>query len=86
MIVSKFGGSSVKDAAAMKRCADIVLNNRDIRVVILSATYNTTNNLELCAKLCLENKLDDALKNMQDMKERHYQIADELGVSSDNKK
>lgn len=49
--VAKFGGSSVKDGAAMKRCARIITNDPDIKLVILSATWNTTNELERIAGL-----------------------------------
>lgn len=78
MIVSKFGGSSVKDAEAMRRCAEIVENNGDIRVVILSATYNTTNELEKMGKLAESGELPSAILLLQKIKERHYQIAKEL--------
>ncbi len=46
LIVSKFGGSSVKDASAMERCGKIVAQNPLRKVVVISATYNTTNQLE----------------------------------------
>lgn len=49
--VAKFGGSSVKDGAAMKRCARILTNDPDIKLVIISATWNTTNELERIAGL-----------------------------------
>lgn len=81
MIVSKFGGSSVKDAEAMRRCVDIVENNPDIRVVILSATYNTTNELEKMAKLAEAQNLLAATDLLQKIKDRHYQLAKELGTS-----
>ncbi|HSG52800.1 MAG TPA: lysine-sensitive aspartokinase 3, partial [Rheinheimera sp.] len=43
LIVAKFGGTSVADFDAMLRCADIVLSNPDIRVVVVSASSGVTN-------------------------------------------
>ena len=48
--VAKFGGSSVKDGAAMLRCSNIVENNPNIKIVVISATQNTTNQLEFVAR------------------------------------
>ncbi len=45
--VAKFGGTSMADLAAMSRCADIVLNNDNISVVVLSACSGITNKLVL---------------------------------------
>ena len=57
MIVAKFGGSSVKDAAAILRCFKIVQDTPELRLVILSATYNTTNELEELARSKSEHVL-----------------------------
>lgn len=43
MIVAKFGGTSVADFAAMSRCADIVLADPSIRLVVVSASSGVTN-------------------------------------------
>lgn len=43
LTVAKFGGSSVADFAAMSRCADIVLSQPAIRVVVVSACSGVTN-------------------------------------------
>ncbi|MGI5308937.1 lysine-sensitive aspartokinase 3 [Rheinheimera sp. WS51] len=43
LIVAKFGGSSVADYAAMSRCANIVINQPAIRVVVVSACSGVTN-------------------------------------------
>ncbi|WP_430455901.1 lysine-sensitive aspartokinase 3 [Rheinheimera sp.] len=42
-IVAKFGGTSVADFAAMSRCADIVLADPAIRLVVVSASSGVTN-------------------------------------------
>ena len=82
VIVSKFGGSSVKDAAAMRRCAEIVKSNESIGVVILSATHNTTNQLERMAHLAMDKKCDESIELLYAIKERHYQIAKELDADN----
>ena len=46
MIVAKFGGSTIKNANGIKRCAEIVLSHPQIGLIVLSATFNTTNLLE----------------------------------------
>lgn len=43
LVVAKFGGTSVADYAAMQRCADIVINNANTRLVVLSASSGVTN-------------------------------------------
>jgi len=43
MIVAKFGGTSVADFAAMSRCAEIVLADPSIRLVVVSASSGVTN-------------------------------------------
>jgi aspartate kinase len=45
-IVAKFGGSSVKSAQAIERCVDIVTNFPEMDLIVVSATYQTTNKLE----------------------------------------
>lgn len=77
-IVSKFGGSSVRDAEAMKRCAAIVENNSQIKVVIISATYQTTNHLEEIANLALKKDLEACAQKILAMEERHLRLASEL--------
>mgnify|MGYP000318104892 CR=1 FL=1 len=43
MTVAKFGGTSVANFDAMRRCAQIILDNPDVRVVIVSASAGVTN-------------------------------------------
>ena len=79
MIVAKFGGSSVKDAEAMRRCAQIIEQNPDISLVILSATYNTTNELDFLFSLFLEKGKTQQLSNLsEDLISRHRKLALEL--------
>lgn len=68
IVVSKFGGTSVADFDAMKRSADIVLSDANVRLVVLSASAGITNLLVALAE-GLEpgerfEKLD-AIRNIQ---------------------
>lgn len=83
LIVAKFGGSSVKDAEAMLRCAAIIESNPHIQVVVISATQNTTNQLEFIARASErgdETTLHSLIKEMMD---RHLKIANELFASNE---
>lgn len=82
MIVSKFGGSSVRDAEAMKQVAAVVASNKAIKLVIISATYNTTNQLEFVAQAAL--KSDEAILNslIKELETKHLVIAKDLETSA----
>lgn len=43
--VAKFGGTSVADHGAMSRCAQIIADNNNVRVVVVSASAGVTNHL-----------------------------------------
>lgn len=83
MKVFKFGGSSVKDATAIKNVAQIITDNPLCRVVVVSATKNTTNELESIGKsssLSEENLVQTLISKLI---ERHRIIASELDLSID---
>ncbi len=78
MKIYKFGGSSVKDAAAIKRVSNIILSQDRCGVVVVSATKNTTNELEMIAKsssLSEENLTSSLIHSLFN---RHREIAREL--------
>lgn len=77
-IVAKFGGSSVKDAEAMLRCSNVVENNNDIGVVVISATQNTTNQLEFIARAGQRGDEDTLHSLINELIQRHSKIAHEL--------
>lgn len=80
-VVSKFGGSSVKDAAAMLRCCQIIENNPLVKIVVISATQNTTNQLEFVAKAA-EKGDEETLNNVtSEIINKHVAIARELFTS-----
>lgn len=80
-IVSKFGGSSVRDAVAMLRCSQIIENNPKIKVVVISATQNTTNQLEFVARAALRGDIDTLNSVTNELINKHVTIAKELFTS-----
>jgi aspartate kinase len=80
VIVAKFGGSSVRDAQAMRDCAKVVKATADLGVVIISATYNTTNELEKIYDLFSSGDNDQAMVAWKNLKLRHLNLAKELGA------
>ncbi|MBD2813825.1 lysine-sensitive aspartokinase 3 [Xenorhabdus sp. Flor] len=66
-VVAKFGGTSVADFDAMNNCADIILANRDVRVVVLSASAGVTNLLVTLASGCDNDKREKCLKQIRDI-------------------
>jgi aspartate kinase len=75
--VAKFGGSSVKDSHNILKCVEIIKRDPSICLVILSATYNTTNQIEEVFFLASQN-LDEAIRNWHSVIHRHTQMAQEL--------
>ena len=72
MIVSKFGGTSVGTFEAMMHSASIVAQNPDRKLIVISATSGTTNNL-----VALENpniSSTDREKMLLEIEERHEAI------------
>ncbi|MEC7277804.1 MAG: lysine-sensitive aspartokinase 3 [Bdellovibrionota bacterium] len=82
VIVSKFGGSSMKDAQAIRRSANIA-KEKNSSVVVVSATYGTTNQLIELAQTARLKEWSESEKVITDLKEKHRSIAKELGADSD---
>ncbi|MEQ1976793.1 lysine-sensitive aspartokinase 3 [Xenorhabdus sp. SGI240] len=74
-VVAKFGGTSVADFDAMNNCADIILANTNVRVVVLSASAGVTNLLVALATGCGSDKRESYLKQIRDIQ---YAIIDRL--------
>src|SRR5258708_7445712 len=78
MVVFKFGGASVKDAAGVENLARIVKGYTDQQLlIVVSAMGKTTNALEKLTKAYV-NKADDLNIIYADIKEYHYHILDGL--------
>ena len=79
MIVMKFGGTSVEDAAAMKRAIRIVRKETARKpLVVLSACSGATNEFLKIARTVLETDKDKALYHLDRLRARHRQIAEGL--------
>lgn len=75
MTVAKFGGSSVKDAEAMLRVCNIVDSNPEIKIVVISATQNTTNHLEAISRASLTANEEERVNLIGELRDRHINIA-----------
>ncbi len=74
--VAKFGGTSVADFTAMSRCAAIVENNPNTKLVVSSACSGVTNLLvELANGVPVQEEREELLIKLADI---HYPILDAL--------
>lgn len=80
IIVSKFGGTSMGDAECMKRSA-MVAFNQGAKVVVVSATSGTTNDLIELAKTAEKSSWDNASLILSKIKTKHLKIARDLEMS-----
>ena len=75
IIVSKFGGTSMANMEAMSRCASIVAQNDQRKIITVSATAGTTNDLVQLSQTIDQSEIDSILDRV---KERHLSIINEL--------
>lgn len=79
MIVMKFGGTSVQDAAAIDRAAAIVRGRLPQKpVVVVSAMFKVTDTLLAMGRAAGDGDRDGALDLSRSLRERHYNTASEL--------
>jgi aspartate kinase len=79
MIVMKFGGTSVEDAASIRTVIELVRREQHRSpVVVVSAIAGTTNQLLESARLSCDRRLDDAIQKINQLFERHVVIAENL--------
>jgi aspartate kinase len=79
MIVMKFGGTSVQDAAAISRVIDIVKSReRERPFVVVSAMSKVTDTLLGMAAAAGEGDATKALATCRALRERHYSTAADL--------
>lgn len=78
-VVMKFGGTSVEDAAAIRRVSQLVKRRlRHPPVVIVSALGGVTDRLLAAAKASADGHADAARESLRGMRERHQSVAGEL--------
>jgi aspartate kinase len=79
MIVMKFGGTSVEDAAAIERVGGIVRGRlRHRPVVVVSAMARVTDQLHTMARAAAGDDLDSALSLARSLRDRHLGVAARL--------
>ncbi len=84
MIVAKFGGTSVGDAEAIERAAEIVRGRLERQpIVVVSALGGATNALLAVAEQSAKGHLIGALRGVENLRERHLSVCrDLLGTSA----
>ena len=85
MIVVKFGGTSVGDAEAIERTAEIVKGRLDRQpAVIVSALGGATNSLLAIGEQSAKGHLIGALRGVETLRDRHFQQCENLlGTSAE---
>ncbi|MES3032898.1 MAG: lysine-sensitive aspartokinase 3 [Gemmatimonadota bacterium] len=79
MIISKFGGTSVADAAAIVRTTEIVRGRLDRRpIVVVSALAGVTNALLGIARQASDGNFISAVSSVQALRDRHLTEVDAL--------
>jgi aspartate kinase len=79
VIVAKFGGTSVGDAAAIERLAGIVRDRIDRQpIVVVSAMSGTTNALLAMAEQSARGQLIGAMRAVEGVRERHLAEAEAM--------
>ncbi|MCO4794285.1 MAG: lysine-sensitive aspartokinase 3 [Bacteriovoracaceae bacterium] len=81
IVVSKFGGSSMADATAMRRSAAIA-HKQNSSIIVVSATYGTTNILVELSKMVTTATWENCKSTIQKIIDNHLSIASELEVPS----
>ncbi len=79
MVIMKFGGTSVENAVAIQRVAEIVRSRKKLGpVVVVSAFAKVTDQLVLMGQKASSGDGDSSLQLWQALRERHLATADEL--------
>ncbi len=79
LIVSKFGGTSMADAEAMLTSSKIAMRQKS-RLVVVSATSGTTNQLIALGKNAEAGKWEECEEILREIRAKHIAIADDLDV------
>lgn len=80
IVVSKFGGTSMGDAACMLRSADVSFQRKS-NIVVVSATSGTTNDLIKLGEVAQNGLFEEAESLIKKINEKHMAIAKELNAS-----
>jgi aspartate kinase len=77
VIVSKFGGSSMADQVAMSRSAQIAIARKST-IVVVSATYGTTDKLVSLVKNAEIGQWNECEKLLFQLREKHFDICQSI--------
>jgi aspartate kinase len=78
-VVMKFGGTSVEDAAAIRRVSQLVKRQRRYRpIVVVSALAEVTDQLISAGKSAAEGQRESAKEILERLRQRHAEVAAEL--------
>ncbi|MFL6216879.1 MAG: lysine-sensitive aspartokinase 3 [Blastocatellia bacterium] len=84
MIVMKFGGTSVGDAVAINRVAEIVKSKLErAPVVVVSAMTRVTDGLLRVAHIATERRYEEAAGVIEELRQRHLDTARQLMAGRD---
>src|ERR1700731_1818121 len=79
MVIMKFGGTSVEDASAIRRVAEIVRSRqRRNPVVVVSAMAGITDQLVAMGQKAATAECDSSLVLLESIRQRHLHAAHEL--------
>ncbi|MFP4620432.1 MAG: aspartate kinase [Bacteroidales bacterium] len=78
MVIYKFGGASVKDDKGVKNLKDILINQNEARIIVVSAFGKTTNNLEAISDAIYRKDKARFQNLLNDLQDYHYFITGEL--------
>lgn len=79
----KFGGTSVKDAIAIKRVTNIVAAKDGKLIVVVSAFSQVTNSLTEIIDAIYDKKIDKALSISDEIYNKHIQVANDLKINGE---
>lgn len=82
LIVSKFGGTSMGSAEAIRQSAQIVQQFQS-KIMVVSATSGTTDQLVLLTQIAQKGEWSECKKLLQTLKEKHIKIASALDVGNE---
>lgn len=78
LVVMKFGGTSVEDDCAIRNVAQIILNERRAKLVVVSACAGVTDSLIETAQIASVRETERALSIAFSLHERHVEVASRL--------
>ena len=78
MVIYKFGGASVKNAEGVKNLGNILINQKEARIIVVSAFGKTTNNLEELTDAIYRNDKKKFHDQFIRLKDYHFSILREL--------